>query len=303
MTKSQIEYILALDNLRNFGLAADACYVSQSTLSAMVAKFEENIGLEIFNRKMRPVTVTTQGQKVIKSLRSIYREYQLLDEKINEIKGFEVGALSIACIPTVAPYLYPLILNPLSLKYPKVNFTIHELTTEVIEDEIINGNIDVGIISPPLDNKELIEYPLYEEQFFIYDCGDSAKKKKYKIKDIDIDRLWLLEEGHCMRNQISQICDLRQSNKMNGNIIYSCGSIYTLTEMVQKNKGITLIPCLALIENSQIDQSRIFKIDPPPPFRRIGLVTHKNFIKTRMLDSISKIIIPIVEKHKQDHGY
>ena len=136
MTKSQIEYILALDNLRNFGLAADACFVSQSTLSAMVAKFENNTGVEIFNRKMRPVTVTPQGQKVLKSLKSIYREYQILDEKLNEIKGFEVGALSIACIPTVAPYLYPLILNSLSTKYPKVNFTIHEFTTEVIEDAV-----------------------------------------------------------------------------------------------------------------------------------------------------------------------
>jgi LysR family hydrogen peroxide-inducible transcriptional activator len=297
MTKSQIEYILSLGKLQNFGLAAQACFISQSTLSAMVAKFEEQSGVEIFNRKTRPITITPQGEKVLKSLKSIYREFQLLDEKINEINGFELGELSIACIPTVAPYLYPLILNTISTTFPKVNFAIHELTTENAVDEIIHGNIDIGIVSIPLEHKELTEYPLYDEDFLIYDCGSKSKSKKYTVSDIDTDRLWLLEEGHCLRNQVGKICDLRQKKKFNSNLTYSCGSIFTLIEMVKMNQGVTLLPRLSLVNNNQLDKQQIYKISKPVPSRKIGLITHRNFVKKRILSSLTAIINEAVKIH------
>lgn len=297
MTKSQIEYILAVAKFKNFGAAADACYISQSTLSAMVAKVEEQLGIEIFNRKTRPISITEHGEALIKSLKSIYREYQLLDEKASEIKGFEIGELSIACIPTVAPYLYPLILNKISNQFEKVNFSIHELTTEHIVDAIIEGDIDVGIVSIPLEHPELIEFPLYDEDFLIYDCGSQLKSKRYTVSDIDLDRLWLLEEGHCLRNQVGKICDLRQQKKMNGNIVYSCGSIFTLIEMVKINKAVTLLPRLALANNNQIDLDAIYTIGKPIPSRKIGLVCHKNFVKKRILQNLVAIIDSSVEVH------
>jgi len=296
MTKSQIQYILALDEFRNFGAAANACFISQSTLSAMVAKFEAQAGIEIFNRKTRPITVTIHGQQLIKSLRSIYREYQLLDETINDVKGIEIGDLSMACIPTVAPYLYPVILNRISEKFPKVNFNIYELTTENILDEISNGKLDIGIASIPLENDQLIEYPLYEEAFFIYDCGKKAKSKKYSVSDIDLDRLWLLEEGHCLRNQVSTICELRQQKQINNNLTYNCGSIYTLIEMVKRNNGVTLLPHLALINNAQIENKNVFKISQQSPSRKIGIITHKNFVKKRSLKAITNLINEAMER-------
>lgn len=297
MTKSQIEYILAVSKLKNFGAAADSCFVTQSTLSAMVAKAEEEIGVDIFNRKTRPITITVQGERIIKSIKSIYREYQLLDETVNDIKGTEIGELSIACIPTVAPYLYPLILNILSEKFHKVNFTVHELTTEQIVEEIIAGNIDLGIVSIPLQNQELVEYPLYEEDFLVYDCGRSTKSKKYSVSDIDLDRLWLLEEGHCLRNQVGKICELRQQKKINGNLIYSCGSMYTLVEMVKQNNGVTLLPRLALTNSSQIDEELIYKLSAPVPSRKIGLISYKNLVKKRMLNQLIKLIKEVVKEH------
>lgn len=297
MTKSQIEYILAVAKWRNFGKAADACFISQSTLSAMVAKFEAQIGVEIFNRKTRPISVTQQGESVIKSLQTVFREYQILDEKLNELKGYDVGELSIACIPTVAPYLYPLILNKISNNFKKVNFTIHELTTENIVAEIMVGNIDVGIVSTPLENKELIENHLYDEDFLVYDYGNKLKSKKYAVTDIDIERLWLLEEGHCLRNQVGKICELRQQKKMNGNIIYSCGSIFTLIEMVKMNKGVTLLPRLALANNTQIDERYIHKLTKPTPSRKIGLISHKNFVKKRLVNQLIHMIVSEVKNH------
>lgn len=297
MTRSQLEYILALDKLRNFGQAAKACFITQSTLSAMVAKFELQNEVEIFNRNTRPISITPDGAIIIKSLKSIYREFQLLDEKINEIKGFEIGELNIACIPTVAPYLYPLILNIISESFPKVNFNIFELTTETMIDEIVDGNIDVGIASTPLEHKELKEFDLYEEDFVIYDCGNKSKSKRFKVSDIDLDRLWLLEEGHCLRNQVGKICEMRQKKKMKGNLVYSCGSIYTLIEMVKKNNGVTLLPRLALVNNTELKAENIYNLSKPVPSRKIGFICHKNFSKNSLIKSLSKIIEESVKVH------
>lgn len=284
MTRSQIQYILAVEQFKSFSKAAKACFITQSTLSALVAKFEKEAGIFIFDRKTKPITITKNGEKILKYLKNINREFQLLDEGINEIKGYETGRFSIACIPTVAPYLYPLILNSLSKANENMTFTVHEFTTERIIEEIIEGTIDVGIVSIPLKNKELDEHQLYKEDFLLYDCGEQSKSSTYKISDIDLDRLWLLEEGHCLRNQVGKICELRQQKKINGNLIYSCGSIFTLIEMVKQNKGVTLLPRLATANIKQLEKDHIFQLSSPVPTREIGIITHQNFVKKRVLD-------------------
>lgn len=297
MTRSQIEYILTLSKLKNFGKAAEACFITQSTLSTMVAKFEAQNGVEIFNRSTRPLSVTPQGEEVLQSLKNVYREYQLLDNKLDELKDIGLKELSIACIPTVAPYLYPLVLNKISEQYDSIDFTIHELTTEIIVGEIIAGDIDVGIVSVPLENKELLEYPIYEEDFLIYDCGAKQKSKKYRVSDIDLDRLWLLEEGHCLRNQVGKICNLRQHKKIGGNLTYNCGSIFSLVEMVSMNKGVTLLPRLALASNYQIDKNKLFEISKKAPSRKIGLIAHRSFAKKSILKELSGLIFKTVNSH------
>lgn len=296
MTRSQIEYILALDQHKNFGKAADACFVTQSTLSTMVAKFENQIGFTLFNRKTKPISLTLHGVQIIKSLKNVQREFKLLDEHINEAKGKEFGNISIACIPTVAPFLYPLFLNGISEKYEHVDFTIHEFTTEHVIEELLSGNIDIGIVSTPLEHKDLIEFPLYHEEFLLYDCGKKVKNTTRTVSQIDFDRLWLLEEGHCLRNQIGKICELRTLKKINGNLIYNCGTLFTVLEMVKINKGITLIPQLALHKNKHIIQENIYKLAEPVPTREIGIVVHKNFVKKRILnylvDTIKEVTKP-----------
>lgn len=302
MTRSQIEYILAVEKLRSFSKAAAACFVTQSTLSALVAKFEKQAGIILFDRKTKPITITPNGEQVIAHLKTVHRSFLMLDEGINQIKKEEAGHLSIACIPTVAPYLFPLILNDLSATYPKVNFTIHEITTERIVQDILDEDIDIGIVSTPLDNKYLVEYPLYQEDFLLYDCGTKRNNTDYKVSDIDLERLWLLEEGHCMRNQVGKICELRQQKKINGNLIYSCGSIYSLIQMVELNKGITLLPRLALANNTQINQDYIYALTAPIPTREIGIITHKNFIKQRILKDLMGRVKRMVQPFLQEDG-
>ncbi len=290
MNRNQIEYILAVAQMKNFRLAAESCFITQSTLSAMIAKFEQQNGVEIFNRKTRPISITPQGKKIISALESISREFQLLDETVNEIKGQEVGQLRIACIPTVAPYLYPLFLDKISHRYSKVNFFIHELTTDKVVEDIIAGNIDVGIVSIPLSHRELVNYPVYEEDFLLYDCAVQPRSSGKNVTDIEMERLWLLEEGHCLRNQVGKICELREQQKINGNITYSCGSIFTLIEMVKMNQGVTLLPRLALVNNKQIEKKYVYDLQNPVPARSIGLVTHKNFVRKRILSNLASLI-------------
>jgi len=283
MTRSQISYILELEKQKSFSKAAKTCFVTQSTLSAMVAKFEQQAGIIIFDRKTKPISITPQGERIIKYLKNINREYQLLDEGINQIRGVETGHLRIACIPTIAPFLFPLILSKICRTYPKVTFDIRELTTDMIVDELMAGNLDIGIVSTPL---------LYVEPFVLYDKRDlkTISKSKVSIDKIDYNKLILLEQGHCFRNQVQKICNLRQTRKIKNNIVYTSGTLESLKKMVQINKGMTLLPEFSIIDFPKKELNHIRNFVAPVPAREIGLIYHTNYIKTSLMEGIEKII-------------
>lgn len=293
MNKSQIDYILAVAKLRNFGKAAQSCYVTQSTLSAMVAKVEGQIGITIFDRKTKPIGITPAGEVLIAQLKNIQREYAHLDVKVEELKGIHAGEVSIAGIPTVAPYLFPRILNDISVKYPAVSFTFQELTTHRIIDAILQGELDIGIVSTPLEEKGLMEYSLFEEPFVLYDKrkpNSGEEGNKVKIMELDFSKLWLLEEGHCFRNQVEKICNLRQQKAVKSNITYLSGSIASLKRIVSINKGLTLLPYLCSIDLPIHEQQAIQYFISPVPARKIGIVVHKNFVKKKILKGLQLMI-------------
>lgn len=293
MTRSQLEYILAVDRTRSFSKAAAACFVTQSTLSAMVGKFEKRHKITIFNRKSKPISLTQEGERLLKQLKNINREFEILDEVIHQIKGIETGNLSIAAIPTIAPYLFPKVLNDIAKKYPKVNFKIHEITTQQIIEDINSGKIDVGIVAVPLDIKGIVEIPLYTEPFLLYDKRDPEEnsKNRVNVKNIDFSKLLLLEEGHCFRNQVEKICNLNQIKKVRNSITYYSGSIESLKKMVELNKGLTLLPFFSTLDLTQKNADCLRTFESPAPARRIGLIYHKNLVKTELLKGIEKIIL------------
>jgi LysR family hydrogen peroxide-inducible transcriptional activator len=296
MTIVQLEYIVAVDTYRSFVMAAEKCFVTQPTLSMQVQKLEDTLGVKLFDRTHQPVIPTEIGIEIIEQARRVLQESYKISEIINEQKDEISGELRIGVIPTIAPYLLPKVLGAFMSKYPKVKLSISELTTETIVQKIKTGLLDCGIMATPLDESSLAERPVYYENFVSYVSKNSPifKKKSLNINDLDIDDLWLLNEGHCMRNQVLNICKHKKLH--NQNLEYNTGSIETLIRMVEMNNGITILPELSLQEFSvkQLDKVRYFK--SPEPSREISIVTHANYIKKRTIDALEEEILNSVPK-------
>ena len=225
---NQIKYALTLARTQNFSKAADQCHITQSTLSTMIKKLESQLGFAIFDRKSKPIQLTQQGDAVIKQFMVVLNEYENLEELIQTTKDEFVGTLKIGIIPTLAPFILPLILDNLVKGNPKMNFKIHEITTEQILSKLRTRDLDIGILSLPIKDKDFVETSLFKEDFLIYDVAPAKKsKKKYAINDIDISRLWLLEESHCLAIQIGKICRLKKQHKINDRIEFNSCLLYT----------------------------------------------------------------------------
>ena len=310
MNIQQIEYIIAVGELKSFGQAAEKCFITQSTLSTMIAKFEGEIGIKIFDRKTKPVTVTKEGKTIIQQLKVIAKELDNLQEITNTLKGEISGTLKIGVIPTVAPYLLPLFLNKFIRKLPNVHFIISEMTTEKIVEKVEKRELDIGIVSIPLNNSNLKETLLYHEPFLLFDKVEGMIEHHFMVDDIDFDRLWLLEEGHCMRTQIESICNLRSKRTINRNLDYKSGTIDTLLKFVNRNNGVTLLPYLATLDFPESERSYLKEFSSPVPVRSIGLVVHRHFVKKGILKLLKKEIqtqieplITIEAEQKNIEGY
>lgn len=297
MTLVQLEYIVALDTYRSFGIAAEKCFVTQPTMSMQVQKLEEELGIKLFDRTKQPISPTDIGIEVIDQARKILKESYKLKELISDQKTVLSGELRIGIIPTIAPYLMPQIISSFMKKYPEVQLVIWEYMTDQIVNELKNGLLDCGILSTPLEDKNLQENPLFYESFVAYLSKSSPLKSKKNLNatDIDLDDLWLLNEGHCMRNQILNICNRKKSNEVRA-FEYNTDSVETLKRMVEMNRGITLLPELSISDFSmkQLDRIRYFK--SPQPTREISIVTHRNYLKRKLITALEKEIMEAIPK-------
>jgi LysR family hydrogen peroxide-inducible transcriptional activator len=298
MTLQQLEYIVAIDTHRHFTKAAAACFVTQPTLSGMVKKLEEELGVVIFDRTKSPVVPTAEGTVLIEQARVVLKEAAALQRLAQHTRDTGGGELRIGAIPTLAPYLLPLFLGDLLAQYPDIHLTIEELTTDVIVDRLARETLDVGLLATPLGVAGLRERPLFREQFLVYAApGEQVARKRYLLpSDIDPDRLWLLEEGHCMRSQVLRLCELRKAGAR-ANLAYLSGSISSLVRMVDTQGGLTIVPELATLTMTAEQRSRLFPFKAPAPAREISVVTYRHFLKGMLLDKLSAAIIAAVEGH------
>ncbi len=293
MTLQQIEYIVALDTHRQFSAAAAACHVSQPSLSAMVQKLEDELGLKIFDRSRKPITPTDIGREITAQARVILQEASHLRELVRDHREHITGDFRLGIIPTLAPYLLPLFLKNFSEKHPLVNLAVSERTTEVLLRLLQQNLLDGAILATPTGENGLQETPLFQEEFAAYAPHEpSVLGKRYLLaKDIDPNRLVLLEEGHCLRNQVVNLCELQKAQSALSNVRYEAGSLETLRRLVEAHSGITILPQLAVLDldEEQIQSVRFFQ--PPAPVREISLVSRRIYSKKKMLDALRETIL------------
>jgi LysR family transcriptional regulator, hydrogen peroxide-inducible genes activator len=293
MTLQQLEYIIAVDNHRHFAKAAQACFVTQPTLSMMLQKLEDELGILIFDRSKQPVVPTETGRMVIEQARKVLKETAELREIVENQREILRGELRLGIIPTLAPYLLPLFLKSFSEKYPDIRLIISELMTEHIIQKLKKDQLDIGIMATPTSDGELFETPLFQEQFVVYAAKNEAilNKRFLLANDIDVNRLVLLEEGHCMRTQIVNLCELRQTTNQLANVFYESGSIETLKNLIDMHAGVTILPELALQNLSKAQFKNIRFFQDPAPVREISLVTFRAFVKKRLVEVLKNEIV------------
>jgi LysR family hydrogen peroxide-inducible transcriptional activator len=227
----------------------------------------------------------------------ILKETSYLRQLANDTKAEVKGQIRIGIIPTLAPYLLPLFLYNLLKNNPQLKVKISELNTNQIVEQLEKDHLDVGILATPINIEGLKEYPLFYEKLVVYvsDKETTLKKKFILPEEIDVNRLWLLEEGHCLRSQMMNLCELRKKNTDFSNLEYEAGSIESLLKIVEMNNGITVVPELAVINFSEKQKSQIREFKAPVPVREISLVTYRHFVKTKLLEVLADEIKTGVE--------
>ncbi len=293
MNFQQLEYILAVDASRHFVNASGKCSITQATLSMMIKKLEEELDVRIFDRSKVPVVPTEIGKKILSQARIILRERDRIRELIDEEHGELRGDLRIGIIPTLAPYLLPLFLTQFLEAYPLVTLQINELTTDEIVHRLLQHDLDVGLLAIPLHHTGLTEQHLFYEEFVLYGLSsDQVMKKKFILpRDIDVNRLWLLEEGHCLREQVINLCELKSRERSMHQLDFAAGSIETLRRMVESNQGLTILPSLSLKYLTNAQQKNIRQFKRPAPVRQIGLVTYRYFVKEKLIGALRESIL------------
>lgn len=286
MNIQQLEYIIAVDRFKSFTLAADYCHVTQATLSAMIKKLEEELEVIIFDRKCNPILTTDIGMQILKQANAIIYHVQLLKDTVQQESEIIEGNLKMGIIPTIANGLLPKIIKPLLQKYPKLHIEIVEITTHQIIKQLKEGSIDLGIMATPIKNEEMESEVLYYEPLLVY--GEISKKKKYILPtEIKNHKIWLLEEGHCLRDQFINLCSLRKKIAMPSNLTFEANSFDTLLNMVDEFGGLTLIPELYFQSLSPDRKKKVSLFNTPVPVREVSLMHFRPYAKKNIINAVT----------------
>lgn len=292
MTLTQLSYIVAVDKYRHFATAAEKIYVTQPTLSMQIHKLEDQLEVMIFDRSKSPVTPTEIGKQIIKEAREILKQAKLIEDIARAADGSLKGTFRIGVIPTVAPYLIPLFLRSFTTKYPDVDMIFEELLTRDVLQGLADDTLDVGIIATPTDQSFIYVEELYIEPFIGYLSNDHPliKKEKLTLEDLENQNIWLLNEGHCLRDQTIKLCKKEHRNNKKP-IQFESGNLETLKKLVEQNFGMTLMPCMAVRDFDQSCSNAVIKkFEDPIPSRKIRLVYGRKYLKQNMIKAFKEEI-------------
>lgn len=291
MTITQLQYVLAVAEYKNFTLAAEKCFVTQPTLSMQIQKVEEELDIIIFDRSKKPIQLTEVGQKIVAQAKNIVNEADRIQDIVDQQKGYIGGEFRLGIIPTIMPTLLPMFLNNFIKKYPKVKLIIEELNTAEIITKLKNGHLDAAIAATPLEEEKIKEVVLYYEPFMVYVPEEHAKfdKKELEIEDLNVDEILLLQDGHCFREGILNICKSKSQSKENRFQIES-GSFETLLRLSDEGLGITLLPYLHTLNFNEKEKTKLRHFADPKPSREVSLIFPKNELKIHIIDALRNVI-------------
>lgn len=295
MTITQLTYVLAIAEHKNFTKAAEKCFVTQPTLSTQIQKLEDELDILIFDRSKKPIELTEVGRKIVYQARNIVNESERIQDIVDQQKGFIGGEFRIGIIPTVMPTLLPMFLKTFIKKFPKVKLRIEELTTEEIIIRIKEGHLDAAIAATPLESENIKERVLYYEPFvgYIPPHHRLYEKKKIEVSDLEIEDMLLLEDGHCFRDGIINLCKAFK-NQVDDNFQLESGSIETLIKLSNEGLGMTLLPYLHTLEMNDNLKHNLHHFVEPSPAREVSIIYHKSELKMQIIDALHNVISGII---------
>jgi LysR family hydrogen peroxide-inducible transcriptional activator len=296
MTITQLQYVLAVAEHKNFTLAAEKCFVTQPTLSMQIQKIEEELNILIFDRSKKPIQLTAIGQKIVEQAKNIVNEAGKIKDIVEHQKGFIGGEFRIGIIPTIMPTLLPMFLNNFIKKYPKIKLIIEELNTNEIITRLKNGHLDAAIAATPLEDEKIKEIVLYYEPFVAYIPENFAisQKNEIEVSDLNIEDILLLQDGHCFRDGILNLCKNQNPASRNSFQLES-GSFETLIKLADEGLGTTLLPYLHTLNLNEKDQLKLRHFKEPKPAREVSLIYPKSELKIHIIDALRNTISGVVK--------
>ena len=296
MTITQLQYVLAVAEHRNFTLAAEKCFVTQPTLSMQIQKIEEELNILIFDRSKKPIQLTDIVQKIVNQAKNIVNEAGKIKDIVEYQKGFIGGDFRLGIIPTIMPTILPMFLNNFIKKYPKVKLIIEELNTDEIILRLKNGHLDAAIAATPLEDEKIKEIVLYYEPFVVYvpENNNISAKTEIEISDLNLDEILLLQDGHCFRDGILNLCKNQDANSRNSFQLES-GSFETLIKLADEGLGITLLPYLHTLDLNEKDRLKLRQFKEPKPAREVSLIYPKSELKIHIIDALRNTISGVVK--------
>jgi LysR family transcriptional regulator, hydrogen peroxide-inducible genes activator len=296
MTITQLQYVLAVAEFKNFTTAAEKCFVTQPTLSMQIQKIEEELGIQLFDRTKKPIQVTEIGQKIVDQAKNIINEANRIKDIVDQQNGYMGGEFRLGIIPTVMPTLLPMFLNNFIKKYPKIKLIIEELNTSEIILKLKSGHLDAAIAVTPLEEEKLKEIVLYYEPFVAYIPNNFkiSEKTEIEIADLNIDDILLLQDGHCFRDGILNLCKNISLSEKNHFQLES-GSFETLLKLADEGLGTTLLPYLHTLDLEDKNKTKLRHFKEPRPAREVSLIFPKTELKMHIIDALRTTIAGVIK--------
>lgn len=295
MTITQLKYVLAVAEHQNFTKAAEKTFVTQPTLSMQIQKLEDQLDVLIFDRTKKPIALTEIGKKIVQQAKNIVNEADRIQDIVDQQKGFIGGEFKLGIIPTVMPTLLPMFLRNFTNKFPKVHLKIEELNTDDLIQKLDEGHLDAGIAATPLLQENIKERVLYYEPFvgYIPQQHRLASTSRITIGDLDIDDILLLEDGHCFRDGVINLCKSAKTN-LDDRFQIESGSFETLIKLSEEGMGMTLLPYLHTLDLGEKQKANLHHFNDPAPAREVSLIYPKSELKIQIIDAMFDVISGVV---------